>query len=123
MRIPKIAGVFLGLLVATRAEEPLPQLERLQTSRVLRGLVRNDLPNPQTPAEQTLAQMYLRQGFWAEVVVAEPDLHQPVAFTFDERGRIWVVEAYSYPQKRAEGQGLDKIVIFEDADGDGKFET
>jgi putative membrane-bound dehydrogenase-like protein len=119
-----------AILPGARAEDPLPQLERLQTSPVLRGLKPNPLPNPQTPAEQTLAQMYLPEGFRAEVVVAEPDLHQPVAFTFDERGRIWVVEAYSYPQKQptAEGEpkyskGLDKIIIFEDRDGDGKFET
>ena len=62
-------------------------------------------------------QMYLPEGFSAEVVVAEPDVHQPVAFAFDERGRIWVAEAYSYPQKQPAGQGLDKLVIFEDADG------
>jgi putative membrane-bound dehydrogenase-like protein len=123
MHIAKTAAPLLFLLISTRAEDPLPQVERLQTSPVLRGLLRNELPSPRTPAEQTLAQMYLRDGFRAEVVVAEPDLHQPVAFTFDERGRIWVVEAYSYPQKRAEGQGLDKIIIFEDSDGDGKFET
>ena len=78
---------------------------------------------PRTPAEQTLAQMYLPEGFQAEVVVEEPEVQQPVAFTFDEHGRIWVAEAYSYPQKRPPGQGLDKIVIFEDRDGDGKFET
>ncbi|MEO8426480.1 MAG: PVC-type heme-binding CxxCH protein [Verrucomicrobiota bacterium] len=78
---------------------------------------------PRTPAEQTVARMYLPEGFRAELVAGEPDLHQPVAFAFDERGRIWVAEAYSYPQKRPAGQGLDKIVIFEDRDGDGKFET
>ncbi|MBI3418426.1 MAG: dehydrogenase [Verrucomicrobia bacterium] len=78
---------------------------------------------PRTPAEQTVAQMYLPEGFRAELVVAEPDLHQPVAFAWDERGRIWVAEAYSYPTKRPAGQGLDKLVIFEDRDGDGKFET
>jgi glucose/arabinose dehydrogenase len=78
---------------------------------------------PRTPAQQTVAQMYLPEGFRAELVMAEPDLHQPVAFTFDERGRIWVAEAHSYPTKRPAGQGLDRIVIFEDGEGDGKFET
>jgi putative membrane-bound dehydrogenase-like protein len=106
------------------AEEPLPQVERLKTSPVLRHLKPNPLPSPpRTPAEQTVAQMYLPEGFRAELVVAEPDLHQPVAFAWDERGRIWVVEAYSYPTKRPAGQGLDKVVIFEDREGDGKFET
>jgi putative membrane-bound dehydrogenase-like protein len=67
--------------------------------------------------------MYLPEGFRAELVAAEPDIQQPVAFAFDERGRIWVAEAYSYPTRRPPGQGLDKIVILEDRDGDGRFET
>src|SRR6476619_6560943 len=114
---------FLAIL-ATRAEEPLPNVSRLKSSPVLQHLK----PNPQAgPArngpEQTVAQMYVPEGFRVELVAAEPDLHQPVAFAWDDRGRIWVIEAYSYPTKRPAGQGLDKIVIFEDRDGDGKFET
>ncbi len=113
-----------ALVFLSRAENPLPQKERLRTSPVLRHLKPNPVtPTSKNPVEQTLAEMYLPEGFKAELVVGEPDLHQPVAFTFDERGRIWVAEAYSYPQKRPEGQGLDKIVIFEDRNGDGKFET
>lgn len=116
---------FTGLATAlVVAEPPLPQVERLKSSPVLRHLKPNPIPTPpRTPAEETVAQMYLPEGFRAELVVAEPDLHQPVAFAWDERGRIWVAEAYSYPQKRPAGQGLDKIVIFEDRDGDGKFES
>jgi len=110
--------------ITTLAEEPLPNVERLRSSPVLQHLKPNPMPlAPRTPAEQTLSQMYLPDGFRAELVVAEPDLHQPVAFAFDERGRIWVAEAYSYPTKRPADQGLDKIVIFEDRDGDGKFEA
>jgi len=119
-------GFFFDCLLShpVFAEEPLPQVERLKTSPVLRHLKPNPLPTvPRTPAEQTVAQMYVPEGFRAELVVAEPDLHQPVAFAWDERGRIWVAEAYSYPTKRPAGQGLDKIVIFEDREGDGKFET
>ncbi len=87
-------------------------------------------PNPAKPtpvdndaAQATVAGMMLTEGFQAELIVAEPDLHQPIAFTFDERGRIWVVEAHSYPNKQPAGQGKDKIRIFEDADGDGCFEA
>lgn len=125
MRISHLSLLLECFVIsASRAEDPLPQVERLQSSPVLRHLKKNDLGySPRTPAEETLAQMYLPEGFRAEVVVAEPDLHQPVAFAFDERGRIWVAEAYSYPQKQPEGKGFDKIVIFEDVDGDGKFET
>ena len=122
-------AIFLSLLIVLpaidgRAEEPLPQVERLKTSPVLQTLKPNPLRAPaRTPAEKTVAQMYVPEGFRAELVVAEPNLHQPVAFAFDERGRLWVAEAYSYPTKRPPGQGLDKIVIFEDGDGDGRFET
>src|SRR4051794_39905473 len=119
-----LPALALLLSMPALAEEPLPSVERLKTSPVLQHLK----PNPQngparTAPEQTVAQMYVPEGFRVELVAGEPDLHQPVAFAWDERGRIWVVEAYSYPTKRPAGQGLDKIVIFEDRDGDGKFET
>ncbi|HUS35088.1 MAG TPA: PVC-type heme-binding CxxCH protein [Verrucomicrobiae bacterium] len=110
--------------VQSRAEDPLPDIARLQSSPVLRHLKKNPITfTPSTPAEQTVSQFYVPVGFRVDLVLSEPDLHQPIAFTFDERGRIWVAEAYSYPTKRAPGEGEDKIVIFEDKDGDGKFET
>jgi putative membrane-bound dehydrogenase-like protein len=122
--IRSAAGFLIAVTLSGRAEDPLPQVERLQSSPVLRHLKKNDLGHgPANPAEHTLTQMYLPPGFKAEAVVSEPDIHQPVAFAFDERGRIWVAEAYSYPQRQPEGQGLDKLVIFEDTNGDGKFET
>ncbi len=75
-----------------------------------------------TPAEAAQA-MTLPEGFQVDVLAAEPDLHQPIAFTFDARGRIWVAEAHAYPYKRAAGEGEDKVLIFEDQDGDGSYET
>lgn len=118
-------AVLAGLPApSARGEDPLPQIERLQSSPVLRSLEPNPTPAPpRTPAERTLAQMYVPEGFRVELVAAEPAVHQPIAFAWDERGRLWVAEAHSYPAKRPEGEGLDQIVIFEDADGDGRFET
>ncbi len=127
MRFPAVflvPPVLLAGFLTTLAEDPLPQVERLQTSPVLRHLRPNPTPAPaRTGPEQTVAQMYVPEGFRVDLVVAEPDLHQPVAFAWDERGRLWVAEAYSYPTKRPPGEGLDKLVVFSDADGDGKFET
>jgi hypothetical protein len=54
MHIAKTAAPLLFLLITTHAEDPCPSLNCLQTSPVLRGLVRNELANPRTPAEQTL---------------------------------------------------------------------
>jgi putative membrane-bound dehydrogenase-like protein len=76
----------------------------------------------QSPQE-ALKNMQLPTGFKAELIAAEPDLAQPIAFTFDERGRIWVVEGNSYPKPREVGKGQDRIKILEDKDGDGTFET
>ncbi|HAL70164.1 MAG TPA: hypothetical protein DCP71_00105 [Verrucomicrobiales bacterium] len=42
--------------------------------------------------------------------------------TWDERGRLWVIEGNSYPKPRELGAGQDRILIFEDADGNGSFE-
>src|SRR5213076_2303743 len=60
-------------------------------------------------------------GFHAILFAGEPDVKQPIAFTIDDRGRLWVAEAYTYPRRAPEGQGKDRILIFEDTDGDGKF--
>jgi putative membrane-bound dehydrogenase-like protein len=96
--------------------------DRLKNNPILAHLRANPHKEEKRGAE-TVAQMALPEGFEARVIAAEPRLHQPIAFTFDAKGRVWVVEGHSYPQKRAPGEGLDKIVIFEDADGDGEFES
>jgi len=67
--------------------------------------------------------MLLQDGFQAEMLATEPDIVQPIAFAIDERGRMWIAEALSYPNRRPEGKGQDRIVILADEDGDGSFET
>jgi putative membrane-bound dehydrogenase-like protein len=64
--------------------------------------------------------MTLPPGFHATMFAAEPDVVQPIAFTIDHRGRIWVVEGLQYPQRAKGDKGADRILIFEDTDGDGK---
>lgn len=108
-------------------EEIPPELaratsERVRENPILAHLVSNPKKSTGNGAD-TVNGMSVSPGFATELIAAEPDLHQPIAFTFDARGRIWVIEAHSYPTKRAEGEGLDKIVIFEDQDGDGEFES
>ncbi len=67
--------------------------------------------------------MSVGNGFHVDLVAAEPDLHQPIALCVDAKGRLWVVEAHSYPQREPEGQGKDIVLVFEDRDLDGRFET
>lgn len=70
--------------------------------------------------EQAAKEMTLPPGFKAQVFASEPDFAQPVAMTIDSRGRVWVAEANGYPKRQPEGQGKDRILVFEDTDGDGK---
>ncbi|MCA9265455.1 MAG: hypothetical protein KDA60_16460, partial [Planctomycetales bacterium] len=74
----------------------------------------------QTPAE-TASNMKLPSGFKAQVFAGEPDVYQPISFCTDARGRLWVLENYSYPDWKPEGR--DQVVIFEDTDGDGQFDN
>jgi putative heme-binding domain-containing protein len=79
----------------------------------------DQMPNaPRSPAEAVRA-MTVPVGFQVEVVAAEPDIVNPVAMTFDERGRIWLTESLEYP-RHAPGPGRDRVKVLEDTDGDGK---
>lgn len=75
--------------------------------------------------------MTVPDGFSVKLFAGEPDVHQPIAMCTDDRGRLWVAEAYVYPQRNkakgfmlpeAERKNGDKILIFEDTDGDGQFD-
>lgn len=71
--------------------------------------------------EEAAAAISLPPGFKATLFAGEPDVKQPIAFAIDDRGRLWVAEAYTYPNRAKEGEGRDRILVFEDTDGDGKF--
>ncbi|RYC68568.1 PVC-type heme-binding CxxCH protein [Spirosoma sordidisoli] len=66
--------------------------------------------------------MTLPTGFRITLAAAEPDIVKPICFTFDPRGRLWVVESHTYPVPAPEGQGRDRILIFEDTNGDGTLD-
>ncbi len=77
------------------------------------------------PATEAAAKIRLPPGFKATVFAAEPDVQNPIAMAWDARGRLWVAENYTYAE-RARKFDLnlrDRILIFEDKDGDGRFDT
>ena len=67
--------------------------------------------------------MTVPPGFKVTLFAGEPDVVQPIAMAIDDRGRLWVAEAYSYPRRVADDQAKDRILIFEDTDSDGRFDT
>ncbi len=103
---------------------------------------RGDEPGGLQP-DLAARRMVLPPGFHVEVFAAEPMIRQPLSASFDERGRLWVIEYLQYPNPaglkpvtvdqylRTEydrtpeppprgPRGADRIKILEDTDGDGK---
>src|SRR5207247_1769380 len=72
--------------------------------------------------EQAANGLQLPPGFRAQVFAAEPDVQNPVAMTWDNRGRLWVAECYTYANRptRFDLALRDRVVIFNDRDGDGR---
>lgn len=75
-------------------------------------------------AEEAAARFKVPEGFEVSVYASEPQVQNPIAMTWDERGRMWVAENYTYAErkKRFDFNLSDRVLIFEDADHDGKAE-
>lgn len=72
------------------------------------------------PPEEAARAMVAPEGFRVTLFAGEPHVRQPIAFCVDDRGRLWVAEAYNYPNFA--DRPADRILIFSDDDGDGKFD-
>ena len=76
-----------------------------------------------TPAlspSEARAKFTLPEGFEIRLFASEPEVVNPVAMTWDDRGRLWVVELYEYPLGSQPGaKPRDRIKILEDVDADG----
>ncbi len=77
-----------------------------------------------TPAlspEEARQRFHVPPGFEVRLFAAEPDVINPVAMTWDARGRLWVLELYEFPNGAPKGaKPRDRIKILEDTDGDGR---
>src|SRR5881628_3397561 len=104
---------------------PVPLLLLALVSALADDDPRNDPRRPVAkttalaPAE-TAAQMKVPPGFRVELIAGEPQIVQPIAYTIDDRGRLWVVENTNYPD--CPGKPKDRVLVFEDTHGDGKFD-
>ena len=93
---------------------------------------RNQLPKKQHKTssapflkpDEAVKKMAIPDGFDVSVFAAEPDIAEPIAFCFDARGRMWVVENFNYQTRgqHKEGEQISRIQILEDTDGDGVFD-
>ncbi|WP_339713819.1 PVC-type heme-binding CxxCH protein [Cyclobacterium amurskyense] len=77
--------------------------------------------NPQ----EAIAAMTIKPGFKVNVFASEPMITQPMAFCWDDKGRLWIAENKDY-ESRQDGfsnSGNSRILILEDSDGDGQADT
>jgi len=84
-----------------------------------------DIKSQPMPATDVVRTVKLPPGFSLSLFAAEPEVHNPIALTTDERGRLWVAESYSWAGNGDGGfrpEIRDRIVIFEDIDGDGRHD-
>lgn len=74
------------------------------------------------PPRESMKLTQIPVGFDIQLFASEPDIANPIAMAWDERGRLWIVESVDYPNtfKETDGASNDRIKICEDTDGDGR---
>src|SRR5882762_9422828 len=83
----------------------------------------NDLPRfPAIEPKDALKSFQIKKGFHLEIAACEPNIASPVALSFDENGRLFVVEMIDYSERREEIPHPGRIRMLEDTDGDGVFD-
>lgn len=79
-------------------------------------------PSPVLDAQTAISHMQIEKGLEVQLVASEPLITTPVAMTFDDKGRMWVVEMTGYMPDTV-GTGEDKpngkVVILADTNHDG----
>lgn len=73
-----------------------------------------------SPSEAVEA-MTIKEGYEVNAFASEPMITQPMAFCWDDKGRMWIAENRDY-ESRSEGfsgSGDSRILILEDTDQDG----
>src|ERR1041385_367740 len=84
-----------------------------------------DNPSPPKSPEEELATFQLPSDLEMQLVASEPMIQDPVVITFDEDGRLWVVEMRGFmPDIDGNGEAdpSGRISILEDTNGDGMMD-
>ncbi|MCC5938025.1 MAG: ThuA domain-containing protein [Lunatimonas sp.] len=85
---------------------------------------RYEVPRIQSALSAEESQKLIQKpvDFEISLFASEPDIQNPIAMAWDERGRLWIVESVDYPNtfKETDGAANDRIKICEDTNGDGR---
>lgn len=147
-RLCLLAAILCCLAPATAQDAGTPPAGNEDVKKVMetfggRGVLRDDTP-PSSP-QDAVKKFTVREGLTVDIMATEPEVEQPLYMSWDSRGRMWVtlyrqyqfpagLKIISYdqhlravfdkvPEPPPKGEkGADKIVVFEDTDGDGFFD-
>lgn len=109
-----------------------------------RGVLTDPDSKP-TPPDEVVDHFRFADDLSLELVLSEPEINQPLQISFDQRGRLWVVQYHQYPYPEGlkitaidnhtrvqfdkvpeappkGAKGADKISFFEDTNGDGQYD-
>src|SRR5215831_17878682 len=111
------AALLAALLTLAAGDSPLPAQKK--DEKPPHG--QDTVPGPPLSPAEAIKKMQVPDGFSVELVAAEPDIVNPVAMTFDERGGIWITESLEYPRRDA-GRGRDRVKVLESTRGDGRYD-
>ena len=76
------------------------------------------VPDPDPESERRT--FLLPEGFEVNLYASDPMIAKPIQMNFDPQGRLWVASSEVYPQIRPGQEASDKVIVLEDADGDGR---
>lgn len=82
-------------------------------------------PSPPKSTKEALRSFQIESGFEIQLVASEPLVQDPIFITFDEDGRLWVIEMRSFmPDIDGEGESLPlgRINVLEDSNRDGQMD-
>jgi putative membrane-bound dehydrogenase-like protein len=83
-----------------------------------------ELSSQSLSPEESAKKWHVREGYRIELVAAEPVVLDPVAFDWDEQGRLWVIEMADYPLGMdGNGKAGGRVVMLEDTNSDGRYDT
>src|SRR5436190_22589130 len=85
------------------------QVSAVETNNVIPWR-QDEPPNEPYSPQEAIRKMTVPDGFTVELVASEPDIINPIAMSFDDRGRIWITESIEYPRKPA-GVGRDRVKL------------
>jgi putative heme-binding domain-containing protein len=79
-----------------------------------------DIPSPDPEIERQ--SFIVADGFEVNLYAADPQIAKPIQMNFDPEGRLWIASSEIYPHIKPGEKANDRILIVEDADGDGVAE-